>query len=128
MKKYLLITLILLFSFTQKTLAQTTDSLVNKILAIDESQYVNKPLDSIIAVLPPGYIRLKIYSLGHNTARCLNVLYPNRVWVDLHVREYTNMNPVDPNRVWNITLMRREKLYKMVVRKHNDCYRNCDTY
>jgi hypothetical protein len=107
--------------------AQPTDSRLNVLLAIDESQFINKPLDSIIALLPPGYTRIKIYSGGHQyTARCLNISYPNKVGIDLHVREFTNMNPLDTNRVWNISLMRKEKLFRTVIYKHNDCYRNCD--
>lgn len=122
--------LIITVAFISKqSSSQTTDSTVNALLAIDESQFINKPLDSIIAVLPSGYIQIRIFSGGHlYTARKIGVLYPNRVWIDLHVREFTNMNPVDTNRIWDITLMRREKLYRTAIYKHNTCYRNCDTH
>lgn len=106
---------------------QTPDSTVNALLAVNETFYINKPLDSIIAVLPSGYIEMKIVSGGHRyTARKLRLRYANEVWIELHVREFTNMNPVDTNRTWNITLMRKEKLYKTAIYKHNSCYRNCD--
>lgn len=129
MKTIINIILILLLLNFKQVNGQTSDSTVNALLAIDETQFINKPLDSIIAVLPPGYIRIQIFSGGHlYTARKLNILYPDRVWIDLHVREFTNMNPVDTNRIWDVTLMRREKLFRTAIYKHNTCYRNCDTH
>src|SRR5688572_2742498 len=103
MKKYIFLMIVSLSCYLQKASSQTTDPTVNALLAIDENLFINKPLDSIIAVLPPGYIRLKIYNGGHlYTARCLNVLYPNDVWIDLHVRQFNFMTPVDPNRIWDL--------------------------
>lgn len=129
MKKYIFLLIVTVAFISKQSSSQTTDSTVNALLAIDESQFINKPLDSIIAVLPSGYISMKIYSGGHQyTARCLSLLYPNRVWIDLHVRSFTHMSPVDTNKVWNISQMRQENLYKTVIYKHNTCYRNCDTH
>jgi len=128
MKKLFLL-IIVFSSLSKRSSSQTADTTVNALLAIDESHFINKPLDSIMAVLPPGYIQIRIFSGGHQyTARKIGVLYPNRVWIDLHVREFTNMNPVDTNRVWDITLMRREKLFRTAIYKHNTCYTNCDTH
>lgn len=129
MKKYLFVLLVMTFTILKKGHSQTTDSIVNALLAINEADYIGKPLDSIIAKLPPGYIRMKVFPSGHQyTARCINVLYPNRVWIDLHVSEFTHMNPRNDNKAWDITLMRKEKLYKTVIYKRRDCYRNCDVY
>lgn len=113
--------------FSSKLHCQSTDSRVNALMAINESHYIGKPLDSIIAVLPAGYIEMKIIASTHRyTARKIRVKYANEVWIELHVREFTHMNPRDENRIWNITLMRKEKLYKTVIYKHTECFRNCD--
>lgn len=128
MTKYI-IAIIIIFSFQFKGFSQTSDSTVNALLAMNETDYINKPLDSIIAHLPPGYIRIKVHASTHYyTVRCLNILYPNEVWIDLHVREFTHINPRNDNRDWNISLLRKEKLYKTVIYKHIVCYRNCDVY
>jgi hypothetical protein len=127
MKKYIILFALAFFSIAQKTVAQTSDSTVNSLLAIDENPYIGKPLDSIISVLPSGYIEIKIVAGGHRyTARKLRIRYSNEVWVELHVREFSFMNPVDTNRGWNIPLIRQEKLYRTVIYKNVDCYRNCD--
>ncbi|HEY0750086.1 MAG TPA: hypothetical protein VGD26_02955 [Chitinophagaceae bacterium] len=125
MKNILSVLVVSLFLFAKTTVAQTSDSIVNALLAINESQYINKPLDSIISVLPSGYTSMKIYG-SRNTARALMVTYPNKVWIELHVREFTHMNPEDRTWTWNQTLMKKEKLYKSLIQKKDTCYRNCD--
>lgn len=127
MKKYIFLILILTVSFANQSKGQTSDSTVNSLLAINENQYINKPLDSIINILPSGYNQIKIFSGGHlYTARKVRLRYPNEVYIELHVRHFTHMNPVDTNRVWDISLMRQENLYRTVIYKNNTCYRNCD--
>ncbi len=127
MKRVVLVVLVVTGSLV--VLAQTPDSIANKLIAMDETAFIGKPLDSIIAYLPAGYDQLKIISGGHQyTARYLRLRYPGKVYIELHVREFQFMNPVDRNRVWNINLMRKEKLFKTVIYKHTDCYRNCDVW
>lgn len=127
MKKFIIAFLATMAGLLSKGYSQTSDSTINALLAIDENQFIDKPLDSIISKLPSGYIRIKVYAGGHQyTARCLNVLYPNQVWIDLHVRDFSHINPRNDNKTWDITLMRKEKLYKTVIYKHTECFRNCD--
>jgi hypothetical protein len=128
MKKYIVAFATLFCLTSHKMFGQTSDPLTNQILAVGESQYIGKPLDSLINALPSGYLQMKIVADGRSriTARKLRIIYPNQVWIDLHVKEYANMNPVDENRIWSVTLMRKEKLYITVVYKHINCYRNCD--
>lgn len=129
MRNIKLILFVLLFGLLKNANGQTSDSVVNNLLAIDEVQFINQPLDSIIAVLPSGYTSMRIVAPTHRyTARLVRVMYPNNVWIDLHVRDFVYMNPVDTNRIWDIMLMRRDKLYKTVIFKHTTCYRNCETY
>jgi hypothetical protein len=125
MKKTFYTLLLLLLFFSPSLKAQTTDSTVNQLLAINESAYIGLPLDSIISMLPPGYTEIKVFDI-RNTARSLCIKYPNKVWIELHVRNFLYMNPYDPNRNWNIQTMRTEQLYKTIVYKNTKCYRNCE--
>jgi hypothetical protein len=110
-----------------KAYTQTTDSTLNQLLNIDSASFVNKPLDSIIAVLPAGYIEMRVVGF-RNTARNLRIMYANRVWIDLHVRQFNYMNPVDIYRIWNISLMRKESLNKVAIYKGVNCYKGCSNY
>jgi hypothetical protein len=110
-----------------KAYTQTTDSTLNQLLNIDSASFVNKPLDSIIAVLPAGYIEMRVVGI-RNTARNLRIMYANRVWIDLHVRQFNYMNPVDIYRIWNISLMRKESLNKVAIYKGINCYKGCPNY
>lgn len=129
--KKLIIFCTLIFSLAStKAISQTTDELVNQIIAADNSSYIGKPLDSLINALPPGITQMKIIADGRSkaTARKLRIYYPNKIWIDLFVKEFTYMDPVDPNRVWDISLMRKEKLFITVIYKHTRCYINCGVY
>jgi hypothetical protein len=110
-----------------KAYTQTTDSTLNQLLNIDSASFVNKPLDSIIAVLPAGYIEMRVVGF-RNTARNLRIMYANRVWIDLHVRQFNYMNPVDIYRIWNISLMRKKSLNKVAIYKGVNCYKGCSNY
>ena len=127
MKKYLLILSFIACVLSDKASGQTADTTLNQLLSINEADFINKPLDSIIAILPTGYTRIKIYGI-RNTARMLSVRYPNKVWIELEVRQFAYMNPVDTNRVWDITLMRKENLYKRAIYKGKNCYAGCPDY
>ena len=127
MKKYLYSISVAICIFSNRAISQTPDSTLNQLLSINEAQFLNRPLDSLIAALPVGYIEMKVYGI-RNTARKLNILYPNRVWIELEVRQFAYMNPIDTNRVWDITLMRRENLYKRAIYKGKNCYAGCPDY
>ena len=127
MKKCLFPPLIFfLFSCIQSQ-AQHPDTTLNQLLAINASHYINKPLDSIISVLPDGYTQLRV-SGWRKTARFITVSYPNKLWIELHVRQFSYMNPVDPNHVWDINLMRLENLHHISISKGGTCYVGCPDY
>ncbi len=107
--------------------AQTPDSIANKLIAIDETAFIGKPLDSLIKAMPPDPISMKVYGF-RNTARFLAIKYPNRIWVELHVREFHFMEPYDPNWIWNVNLMRKEKLYSIRIFYDTGCYKGCPQY
>lgn len=127
--KKLYIGLVFLFGFfLQKSYSQQ-DTILAALLLINENEYLGKSLDSIIIKLPQNNIEMKIISGGHQfTARKLRVRYPNNVWIELHVRDFNFMNPLDINRVWNIPLMRMEHLYRVAIYKDTVCYAGCDVF
>lgn len=124
MKRIIFVLSILLFS--SKVFSQTDPNLIN-LLSIDKSLFLNKPLDSIISVLPAGYIEMKVVGI-RKTARNLRVMYPNRVWIDLHIRQFNHMNPVDPNRIWSVSQIRLENLHSVTIYKGVNCYEGCPSY
>jgi hypothetical protein len=125
MKKLIIVFSVLIFLFERRASAQTQDSTLTALLAIPETSFINKPLDSIIARLPTNYVSMKVVGT-RNTARSLMIRYPNKVWIELHVRQFSHMNPEDMSRTWNISLMRQENLYKSRIQQKSTCYRNCD--
>lgn len=91
--------------------AQTDNPTFNAIYNMDFFYYENKPVDSFLTALPQNYLSLKfIGQVKNNRVRYLSVTYPNHVKVYIQVKNYVYMNPVDPNREWDISLFRRENL------------------
>lgn len=126
--KRLLYILVVFFLFqTKDANSQTSDSTLNQILSINKANFTNKSLDSIITVLPNGYLSMKVYGI-RNTARMLKISYPNNVWIELHVRQFSHMNPVDSANQWNTAQMRLENLHSASVYKGLICYEGCPTY
>lgn len=72
--------------------------------------YLNKPIDSLLAAIPPfQQSQIKIYGqLTNNNARELVITYPNQVELIVRPKHFQFMNPVDPNRVWDFSLFRTE--------------------
>ncbi|MFD2918180.1 hypothetical protein ACFS6H_00585 [Terrimonas rubra] len=127
MKKMILFSTIFWgLSFSKSSKAQSP--VVDSLMAINEISYIGKPLDSLITKLPTGYIKIFVRGLFLQKARCITVQYPGWIWIDLHVREFTHMNPIDNNGVWDINLMRKEKLYGIAIYNDINCLKNCDMH
>ena len=107
------------------TFSQTTT--LDSLLRIREAAYVGKPLDSIIAILPPGITSFKVSS-GDRPERAnqLIVRYPNGISISLYVREFTHIKQPNYEMNWSVREMRKEKLHHTVIYEHNNCLTNCD--
>lgn len=127
MKKILLLATISFIQLLPGSV-RAQNPLVDSLMYIDETKYTGKPLDTLIAKLPKGYINLNVRGLFLLKARYITVTYPNDIWIELHVREFTHMNPVDSNGVWDINLMRKEKLYGFAIYNDINCLKNCDMH
>lgn len=127
MRKVFFQLLVLFGTLNIEKAAAQNDPNLQAILALDETQFIGNPLDSIINHLPAGYTDMKVRGI-RNTARKLVVLYPNSTWIELEVRNFQYMNPIDRNRVWDVMLMRKEELFKTAIYKGTACYEGCPVY
>ena len=120
-----IILFVFIFGALNKLSAQ--DSTLIKLLAIDEKAFINKPLDSIISILPPGIKSFKVSS-GDRPERAnqLIVRYPNGISISLYVREFTHIKQPNYEMNWPVRDMRKEKLHHTVIYEHNNCLTNCD--
>jgi hypothetical protein len=91
------------------SVCEETDPVFIFLRDLDFDKYLNKPIDSLLAVIPPSYIRLKIY--GHSTnyrARILVVEYPNRVELEVRPKKFKIMPEWDERQLWDVDLFRKE--------------------
>lgn len=107
-----------------------TDQLVQTLQQMKIASYYGKPVDSFLLALPTNLYNLKIYggsnSQGaHFRASYLTVDFTISLYgpgVKIYVREFTHMNRYSPTATWDVSLFRKEKIYKIDVYKdQNTC-------
>jgi hypothetical protein len=110
MKKLLLILSIAFFA--GKISAQTSDPVYNKIYKLDFNSFAGKPVGQFIDSLPAGYSEIGfVGQTASNRVRLLYIKYSGGSKITIYVKKFNFMNPIDPNRVWNLNLFRKESLY-----------------
>lgn len=108
------------------------DTLTCQLSAINLSQYIGKPVDSLLAHLPAGYTSLQIGGWrSQRLAEVLYILYPNNISVGIHVRNFQFMNPQlvntpNPTENWNITLFKKETISFSIIFKGPVCINGCE--
>jgi hypothetical protein len=140
MKKYCIV-IILFATFLSKTNISyasinvrtlPTDTIITQLLVLNLAQYQGKPVDSLIAHLPQGYITMKIGGWhSQRLAEVLYVIYPKKVSLDIHVRNFQYMNPhlvntSNPTQNWDVTLFRKETIYYAIAFNASTCFNGCE--
>jgi|SRR5882757_3348840 len=140
MKKYIFITVLILFFFSQKSLCQPfycvpaieenghpPDSLTLYLTTIDLTAFVGMPVDSFLVKLPNNYDSMRVYG-GHNPKRAgkLIISYINKnISVFIYVSTFKYMDPWSNYTTWDITLFRKENIDHIIVYKGSDCINGC---
>ena len=115
MKKYLLIVTLLLCFFAKKSLAQT-NRVHDSIKALNLDHYATLPVDSFLHKIPQSYDYIKIIgNLKNDRALGLCIYYPNNLNIWIQPLHYVFMNQVDPNRIWNLSLFKKETAHHILV-------------
>lgn len=138
MKKYIFL-IVLIFSFsTSKSLSQInyclishdeafpTDTVPTYLGSLNLEAFKGKPVDTILAKIPAGYISMNIYG-GDNPKRAakLLVVYANHVVAEIHVRKFHFMNPWSDTMSWDMALFKKEKVYRIIIYSGSDCINGC---
>lgn len=108
------------------------DSIIVRMASLDLTAFNSKPVDSLIAKIPSGYTSMKICG-GSRTdiAGMLLIEYPNDVFIQVHVWEFTHMNPENPNKLppaqaWSVALFKKEKVGYIKAFNGSDCINGCE--
>lgn len=108
------------------------DTLITQLSALNLLQYQGQPVDSLLAHLPGGYITMKIGGWrSQRLAEVLYVIYPNKVSVGIHVRNFQYMNPhlvntSNPKQNWDIALFRKETITFTIIYNNKSCINGCE--
>lgn len=121
MKKSILTFFVLFFIRSNSASAQTLDSILRH---FPISNYLNKPIDTLIAHLPPGYDTTFVIGSNGNINRgaSLQINYPpnNAYWVHIFITDaqFITLNkPITtrPEVAWPLNLLRKEKIGSITI-------------
>jgi hypothetical protein len=125
MNKYIIKILIvagLSFGIMNNTIAQT--SIQSQLTNLNLAALLNKPIDSLIAVIPAGYTEIMVTS-GCNAflAGGIVITYPNNFCIDISAKDFQfvtrhNVNHLQPAIAWPVNLMRKEKIGSVTIYKN----------
>jgi len=101
------------------------DTLIISLGTLNLSNFYDKPIDSLIAKIPQNFQSMKVLG-GSKDDRAgkLLVSYNSNVYIVIRVREFTHLDPTNPDKVlpeqrWSTTLMRKEKIYSIKIYNGN---------
>lgn len=86
---------------------------------INLANYVEKPVDSILSLLPPGYTSGFVGYITSNKVKYFFAKYSDGTKLVIYVKDYQFMNPIDPNRVWNIDQFKHEAVWYVRLWHYN---------
>lgn len=113
-----IIAIILVFFFLPKNSSAQTDPVYTALNNLDFNNYLNKPIDSLLAAVPlflPA--QATIYGhLDNDKAKYLVIKYPNKVELVVRPKRFQIMNPVDANHVWDFGLFKKETAWLIELR------------
>jgi hypothetical protein len=108
MNKLIIIAVLISCVATSNTFAQS-DPAYDSIAGLNLNIYASKPVDSFLHKIPQSYTYIKI--LGHtkgDRVHGLAITYSSGMTIWIKPDNYTYMNPVDSNHIWNLTLFKKE--------------------
>jgi hypothetical protein len=112
---------------------QPPDTLIGTLISLNLSQYNGRPVDTLLAHLPSGIVDMKITGWRSiRLAEVLHIIYPNKVVVEIHVKQFEHMNPhwvntSNPTQNWSIALFRKEKIAHCIVFNNSACIYGCES-
>ena len=108
MKKILSILFLILLFNTQEIFAQN-DPAYDSIAALNLDYYASRPVDSLLQMLPQSYKSINLIgSTKSNKIKGLSIFYSSGMEVWIAPRNYIHMAATDPNRIWDLTLFKKE--------------------
>lgn len=98
-----------------RTQAQTYTA-YDTIALLNLDHYETLPVDSLLHAIPQSYNDIGLYGrLKNNRVSGLSIRYPNGTQILVKPKLYMYMNPIDPNRIWNILQFKLERAHYILV-------------
>lgn len=105
----------------------TTIYPLSVLAAIDFVGYYDRPVDSFLAHLPPGFVLSELLPMDNLKRReRLCVYYGNSIKFFVIVHNFQYISPYNTNRNWDIELFKKEKIGRIELHSNGDCIKGCN--
>lgn len=99
-----------------------SDTLIFFLQQLNLNNYYNKPVDSLLAVIPATPDSMRVYSNVDSRTRLffaseLTVWYPDGIFLRIFVTQFNFMNPYSSSLSWDSILFRKENIFKVSIYK-----------
>lgn len=87
------------------------DTTLTYLTTLSLTSFINKPVDSLLAILPINYTNRVIHGMGNlKYAKVLSVRYAGNIRVLIFVKNFVYMNPRSEIGQWDINLFKLENI------------------
>jgi hypothetical protein len=105
---------------TSCTNVMQQDTTLAYLSTLDLEFFKNKPVDSLLTVLPLNYTNRIIHGMGNlKYARVLSVRYSGNIRVLIFVKNFVHMNPRSEACQWDINLFKLENITCVEIWNNN---------
>jgi hypothetical protein len=128
MKKYFIIIMLFIISFSAFSKAYVNEIeqppnpvdsiMINFINSINLDNYLNKPLDSLLSIIPFQIQQTSFVTTMKCKIRRVYVRYSDAVTLVIWVDNYQFMNPVNCRAEFDFSLFKRENLSTVILEKN----------
>ncbi len=97
------------------------DTIRQYLMILNIDNLVDKPVDSVISNLPQNFVSREFthaIKIAHRVKyHVLSLVYEYRNGdrVEIFVKKYRYMNPVDPNKIWDLNKYKKETTYVIQI-------------
>ncbi|OQP59597.1 hypothetical protein A3860_37035 [Niastella vici] len=112
--------------FGEVIVENSDTAMLHRLMKMNFEKYKGKEVRLILDDLSSQYLRRFFYEGRPGYASFLRIQYSEKLALDVHVRKYEHMNPIDKEYKWDIEKFKKEKVFKIKLRYNRKCIKGCN--
>jgi len=112
---------------TKKIVIDNKDSaLYNKLLKMDFSKYKGKAVSNFLNAVGINYVKYLGHTKRPGNLNYMSFIYSDSLSIEITVKEYKYLKPLNYDYKWSIEEFRKEKSYMICFKYAGECIKGCN--